>query len=32
MARAAYTDQTKQDWEALKAAIADGRIEALAGV
>ena len=29
---AAYADQTKQDWEALTAAIADGRVEALAGV
>ena len=29
---AAYADQTKQDWEALKAAIADGRVPALAGV
>ncbi|MEE4276049.1 MAG: DUF2252 domain-containing protein [Thermoleophilia bacterium] len=29
---AAYADQTKQDWEALKAAIADGRLEALTGV
>jgi len=29
---AAYADQTKQDWKALKAAIADGRLEALAGV
>jgi uncharacterized protein (DUF2252 family) len=29
---AAYADQTKADWEALKAAIADGRVQALAGV
>ena len=29
---AAYADQTKQDWEALKAAIADGRLKAAAGV
>jgi len=29
---AAYADQTKEDWEALKAAIADGRVPALAGV
>jgi uncharacterized protein (DUF2252 family) len=29
---AAYADQTKHDWEALGAAIADGRLEALTGV
>jgi len=29
---AAYADQTKADWEALKAAIADGHLQAVAGV
>ena len=28
----AYADQTVADWEALKAAIADGRVEATSGV
>ncbi len=29
---AAYADQTRDDWEALKAAIGDGRVPAMAGV